>query len=70
MNEVIVRQVKLPLFIKGQVLLDEDGDYNIYINSEYPADVQADAYAHEMKHVDCGDLDGTTSITEIEDLPQ
>jgi len=66
LNEVIVRQVKLPLFIKGQVLLDEDSDYNIYINSEYPIDVQADVLTHELRHVDRGDFDSKLSVIDLE----
>lgn len=66
MNEIIVRTVNLPYFVHGQVLMDENGDYNIYINARLPYGAQRRALDHEMMHVKRMDLDGEKPILIVE----
>jgi len=47
---------------------DADGNYNIYINARLSFDVQQDAIAHELSHVEHGDFDSNDDIRAVEDL--
>lgn len=66
MDEIIVRNTDLPYFIRGQVLLDADGNYNIYINSRLSQEIQAKTLLHEMNHVHNQDFDNNEDIRAIE----
>ena len=56
MNDVFVRVIKLPWFVRGQALPDEDGNFNIYINERYPENAQREIYFHELAHVENNDF--------------
>jgi len=49
-------------------MLDENGDYNIYVNSNLTAEMQVKACQHEFSHIDNGDYDHIGLIQEIEML--
>lgn len=51
MGEIFVRYIKLPLKVKGVTVLDEDGNYNVYINILQSYAVQYRAVNHEIKHI-------------------
>jgi len=51
MDDVIVRFVDMPTKIKGMTVLDEDGNYNVYINDRLSHDMRMEVYEHEMMHV-------------------
>lgn len=68
MNEIIVWKKDLPYFIRGQVLRDSDGDYNIYINARMSADMQRKTIWHELNHVKRGDFDSAYDIKYVESL--
>lgn len=51
MNDVFIRGLGLPLKIKGVTVLDNNGDYNVYINVNLSYDVQKKATKHEIKHI-------------------
>ena len=51
MNAVIIRKYDLHLSCKGLTVLDENDDFNVYLNSKYSAEVQADALHHEFEHI-------------------
>lgn len=68
MNEVYVRLVALPLTIRGVTVPDEEGDFNIYINSSLTPDQQKLVLKHEMTHIERNDFDSFADIFEIEDL--
>ncbi|QAT43477.1 hypothetical protein [Aminipila luticellarii] len=51
MDSMIIRKVDLPIEVDGITVLDENGDYNIYLNSRLSYDSQADAFRHEVEHV-------------------
>ncbi|MBP3796465.1 MAG: hypothetical protein J6I46_01645 [Ruminococcus sp.] len=54
-----VRYVSLPLKVHGMTVQDEDGFYNVYINSDQSEEVQRAAYDHELEHIKRHDFDRT-----------
>ncbi len=51
MGDIFIRSLKLPLTVKGVTVLDEDGNYNVYINELLSYDVQRKATKHELSHI-------------------
>lgn len=51
MDEIIFRTIMLPPCVRGITVVDENGDYNVYINSRCPPDIQKEAAAHEHNHI-------------------
>lgn len=51
MDDIIIRLVSFPSKIQGVTRLDDDGDYNIYINSNLSRETQYKAYLHEIDHI-------------------
>lgn len=47
MDAIIIRKVDLSLEIKGMTILDDDGNYNIYLNARLSSDAQAEALRDE-----------------------
>ena len=68
MNEIYVRLLSLPMTIRGVTVTDEEGDYNIYINSSHTPDQQKLVLKHEMTHIERNDFASFSDIFEIEDL--
>ena len=68
MNEIYVRLLALPMTIRGVTVTDDEGDYNIYINSSLTPDQQKHVLKHEMTHIERNDFDSFSDIFEIEDL--
>lgn len=54
MDAVIIREIDLPTGINGITVLDENGDYNIYLNDRISYDRQGAAFRHEIEHVKQG----------------
>lgn len=54
---IFLRYRDFDLSVKGFTVLDEDGNYNIYINSRYSYDCRVATLAHEMDHIKNGDFD-------------
>lgn len=68
MDEVIVRLQDMPIRMKGVTLLDESGDYNVYINSRLSADSQREVLNHEMLHIRRDDFYNDLTIREAEKM--
>ena len=51
MDAIIIRKVNLSLEIKGMTILDDDGNYNIYLNARLSADAQAKAMREEVTKI-------------------
>ena len=66
MNDIIVRYVDMPYCFKGYTLPDENGDYNVYINYNYPLETQQSTLYHELNHVDKDDFHSSEDIANIE----
>ena len=56
MNDYIVRYISLPCTVKGVTVMDKDGFYNIYINSQLSFEEQKKAIRHELQHIDREDF--------------
>lgn len=70
MDEVFVRLIKLPSTVYGVTVKDENGDFNVYINSNLSAPARDRALKHEMKHIERGDFYSDTDIEQLEeDMP-
>lgn len=54
MDSVIIRKIDLPVGIDGITVLDENGDYNMYLNDRLSYDMQAEAFRHEVEHIKQG----------------
>lgn len=63
--DYIVRYVSLPMRIHGMTVQDENGFYNIYINSEQSSAVQLDALRHELEHIRRKDFDKINTPIEL-----
>ncbi len=67
MNDIYVRLINLPSSVKGVTVLDENDDYNIYINQKLSPEQQKKVYEHEKNHIDNGDFHNFDEIEEVED---
>ena len=65
-DDVIVRLIDLPPGIGGAVMEDEDGTYNVYINSRHGHYAQLDDLDHELAHIEHDDLHNDDPIEVIE----
>lgn len=67
MDENYIRIIDLPSTVHGVTVRDEDGNYNIYINSSLSADARKRAIEHELKHINRGDFeDICADISDLE----
>lgn len=52
MNDIFIRElVELPYTVKGVTVKDENGDFNIYINSNLCPYERDAALKHEITHI-------------------
>lgn len=51
MNDIYIRGIELPLKVKGVTVLDENGDFNVYINISLSFTMQRQTTNHEIKHI-------------------
>lgn len=51
MEEIIVRFVELPSTVNGVTVVDENGDYNVYINVRLTDTAARETYRHETRHI-------------------
>ncbi len=51
---MIIRKINLPVEVPGVTVLDENGDYNVYLNDRLSHDAQAEALRHEVEHIKQG----------------
>ena len=49
-EDIYIRGIKLPPTVRGVVVVDENGDYNIYINNLLNYEMQLKTAEHEIKH--------------------
>ena len=68
MNDVFVRySTELPYKVHGMVIMDANGDYNVYINARLSCVEQKKAMRHELTHIKNGDFDSNSSIERVEE---
>ena len=57
----------MPLTIRAFTVPDENGDYNIYINSDLSDEAKAEALEHEKSHIENNDFSSDESARKIEE---
>lgn len=60
--------VKLPSTVYGAVRVDRDGFYSVYVNDGLPEEKQRQVIAHEMTHIERGDLFNSLTIADAEGM--
>ena len=50
-NNIFVRLLPFPYSVRAAVLPNDDGTFDIYINSNLPEELQHAALEHELKHI-------------------
>ena len=66
MNEYCIRFIPLPVTTKGMTVVDSEGFFNIYINSNLSIETQREAIKHELLHIQRSDFDMEKSLYEAE----
>ena len=66
MDDIITRIMDMPTLIKGFTLLDDDGNFNIYINARLDTFAQRRTYMHELEHIQNGDFYSVEDIRVLE----
>ena len=51
MNNIVCRTVDLPPRINAVTVIDENGDFNIYLNARLSEDERQRAFRHELRHI-------------------
>ena len=65
-DDVFVRYIRLPSTVNAVTVIDEDGNYNIYINSNLSREAQQEAYDHELYHIEHGHHYNYTPVSDCE----
>ena len=68
MEDIFVRLKDLPYGMNAVTILDEDGDYNVYVNARLSYDGQLQAQRHEMVYIQRDDFYNSLSIAEAENI--
>jgi hypothetical protein len=66
MEEIIIRLIKLPYKTHGVTVVDEEGDYNVYINDQLSYEQQLQATEHELKHIYKNHFYVSNSVEQVE----
>lgn len=56
MNNIFIRQIKMPLTIRAFTVPDANGDFNIYINDELSEEAKQKSFEHEKAHIENNDF--------------
>lgn len=51
MDDIVCRVIELPLRVNAVTVVDENGDFNIYVNAHLSPEDQRKAYLHERRHI-------------------
>lgn len=51
---VFIREIELPMKIRGYTSPDMDGNYNVYINRDLDDHVKKKTLNHELSHIEKG----------------
>lgn len=64
---MIIRKIDLPVGVNGITVLDENGDYNVYLNARISYDSQAIAFRHEVEHIRQGHFYKYEDVSTMEE---
>ncbi len=65
-ENIYIRKIPLPYGVRAFTLPDEQGDFNIYINSKLSAAQQQLSLSHEVQHILNSDFQKELTACEIE----
>ena len=65
--EARVRLVTLPDGVRGTVLPNEDGDYDVYLNDRYPPEQRQKTLEHELRHIRLAHFSDDRPLSELEE---
>jgi hypothetical protein len=63
-----IRYVNLPYTVNGVTVMDEEGFFNVYINSRLSYECQQKAIKHELTHIARDDFFRENKLEEIESM--
>jgi len=66
MDGIFLRYISLPPTIKGLTVQDEEGNYNIYVNTRLTYEANQQTLQHEIKHITNNDFNKLSHIGNIE----
>ena len=66
MGDILTRIIELPATVSAMTVVDENGDYNIYINAALTREAADRALRHEMAHVRGGHFEADKPVAECE----
>ena len=66
MNDIFVRTISLPHTVRGVTVIDDEGDFNIYINNKLAPSQQLEVLEHEKRHIHYDDFASFEDIRKIE----
>lgn len=67
MGDIFVRLVQLPtLRTYGLTQVDENHDYNVYIDERLSDETRLRTFLHELRHITCGHFRDGITATEAE----
>ena len=67
MDEIICRIIELPPRVNAVTVVDENGDFNVYVNSRLSLEEQQKAYKHECRHIKKCHFHSLKSVEECEE---
>ena len=68
MREYCIRYIPMPWNARGVTVEDGNGFFNIYINSRLSTEMQQEAIAHELRHIQRNDFDNKKSLQDAETM--
>lgn len=66
MNNIVLRYIALPTTTRGLTVQDEEGDYNIYLNTRFTFEANKKTLQHEIQHITNNDFDKFQHVKDIE----
>ncbi len=51
MDDIVCRIIDLPSRVNAVTVVDENGDFNVYVNAHMSDEEQRKAFAHEKRHI-------------------
>ena len=68
MGDIFIRFVSFPtLRVYGATALDENGDYNIYIDERLSNEKKLETYKHEVLHIKNGHFESSVTAKDAEE---
>ena len=51
MGDIFCRVIELPHTVNAVISIDNDGNFNIYVNAHLSIEAQREAFDHEKRHI-------------------